>query len=61
MKKVILGVSSLCFAIALSIGSTDSTKADPLVEQCWYDHEGGCDSGGWAACGICDKDLPADE
>jgi hypothetical protein len=24
-------------------------------ERCWYDHVGGCDSGGWAACGICDE------
>jgi len=53
--KFIFVVSFILFGT--SINSSDSMKAKPLKKQCWYDHDGGCDSGGWTACGICDDDL----
>lgn len=51
MKKVILSFLIISGASLIGGGISQAN-----AKQCWFDYEGGCDSGGWQACGVCDDD-----
>jgi|AntRauTorckE6833_2_1112554.scaffolds.fasta_scaffold75715_2 hypothetical protein len=60
LKKFIMVVIVTAFTLGsasfdVTAGNTETNEADP--SECWYDDEGGCDSGGWMGCTDCDEDA----